>query len=72
MIWILIILSIVLNGLFGYLLYALHSRVEKISRNQAIMVEWCNTLRENEEQLLKDFTKLQHEILNASKENRRS
>ena len=45
-------------------------RVEKLSANQALMVGWCDTLRENEEVLLKDFKNLQHEYQAFQKETR--
>jgi len=63
-----IVILLLVVSLMGYLLYTLHIRVEKISKNQAIMVEWCETLRENEEQLLKDFKNLQHEYQAFQKE----
>lgn len=56
--------------LFGYLLYALHARVEKISENQAIMLPWFDTIRQNEEQIIKDFQKLYHEFKTFEKENK--
>ena len=71
MIWLFILIIILLVSLLGYLLYALHQRVEKISQNQAVMVQWCDTLRQNEEQILNDFKRLQHEVLDAKKEVRR-
>lgn len=71
MIWLLVCILFLTNILTGYLLYALHQRVEKISQNQAVMVQWCDTLRQNEEQILNDFKRLQHEVLDAKKEVRR-
>jgi hypothetical protein len=56
-----IILSLLVL-IVGYILYALHIRVEKISTNQAIMVQWCDTLRQNEETLLHDFKQLKNEF----------
>ena len=65
-----IIILLLAVSLLGYLLYTLHMRVEKLSANQALMVGWCDTLRENEEVLLKDFKNLQHEYQAFQKETR--
>ena len=70
MIYALLVLAFLAITLVGYLLYALHERVEKISKNQAVMVQWCDTLRQNEEQLLSDFKKLQYECQSIEKEVR--
>lgn len=70
MIYVLLVLAFLAIVLIGYLLYALHERVEKISKNQAIMVQWCDTLRQNEEQLISDFKKLQYECQSIEKEVR--
>lgn len=72
MIWLFILILFLVIALVGYLLYALHERVEKLSKNQAVMVKWCETLRQNEEQLLTDFKKLQYEVQDAQKEIRHS
>ena len=64
------IISILLSITLGYLFYLLHLRVEKISQNQAIMVQWFETLRENEEQLLTDLKKIRYEFQNLEKETR--
>lgn len=70
MIYVLFVLCLLGIALMGYLLYALHERVEKISKNQAVMVQWCDTLRQNEEQLISDFKKLQYECQSIEKEVR--
>jgi hypothetical protein len=66
---ILFILFLIIIGL-GILFYFLHQRVEKISKNQAIMVQWCDTLRENEEHLLSDYKRLMHEIQDFKKDSK--
>lgn len=68
MIYYIIFLSAAL-GMVSYFCYTLFVRVEKLSKNQAIMVEWCDTLRQNEEQLLKDMKQLRYEISNAKENN---
>jgi hypothetical protein len=70
MIGFLIFILFVAVGTLGYLLYALHQRVEKISQNQAIMVGWCETLRENQETLMSDMKKIRNEIQSLEKETR--
>ena len=54
-------------GLIGTLLYLLHERVENMSKNQAVMVGWFDTIRQNEETLLEDFKKLQYELKEIEK-----
>jgi hypothetical protein len=68
MIYILLVFAFIAIALIGYLLYALHERVEKISKNQAIMVQWCDTIRQNEEQLINDFKKVKYECQSIKKE----
>ena len=67
----LVIILFLLVGLIGTLLYLLHERVEKMSKNQAVMVGWFDTIRQNEEQLLKDLTKLQYDLQKLEKETNR-
>lgn len=66
------VLSLILIGfaIFGYYCYTIFVRLEKLSKNQAIMVEWCDTLRQNEEQLLKDIKQLHYEVTNGDKKNK--
>ena len=66
-----LIIQILLNALIGVLLYFLHERVENMSKNQAIMVEWFDTVKQNEEQLLTDFNKLRNECKAFEKDNRK-
>jgi uncharacterized membrane protein (DUF106 family) len=66
-----VVILAVLVALMGLLVRAANVKIDKLSKNQAIMVTWCETLRENEEQLLKDLTRLQHEILNGTKKESR-
>ena len=63
------ILFLIIIGL-GVLFYFLHKRVEKLSQNQAVMVQWCDTLRENEEHLLSDYKRLMHEIQDFKKDSK--
>jgi len=66
-----IIILIISVGLIGTLLYLLHERVEKMSKNQAVMVGWFDTIRQNEETLLGDFKKLQYELKELEKTTNR-
>ena len=70
MIGFLIFSLFVVSGTLGYLLYALHQRVEKLSQNQAVMVGWCETLRENQETIMGDMNKLRNEIEIIKKDSR--
>ncbi len=70
MIYVLILIAFLAITLVGYLLYALHERVEKMSSNQAVMVTWCDTLRQNQETLLNDLKKIQYECQALQKETR--
>lgn len=63
---ILLLISIIL----GILFYLLHQRVEKMSQNQAIMLTWFETLRENEEHLLNDYKRLMHETQDLKKNSK--
>ena len=56
--------------ILAVLFYYLHQRVEKMSKNQAIMVKWFDVLRDNQEILLKDIKKVIHEFQAFQKETR--
>ena len=70
MIGFLIFILFVVVGAFGYMLYAIHQKVEKLSANQAVMVGWCETLRENQETIMSDMKKIRNEIETVKKESR--
>ena len=42
-----------------------------MSKNQAVMVGWFDTIRQNEETLLGDFKKLQYELKELEKTTNR-
>jgi hypothetical protein len=66
-----IIIIILLTILFlGTLLYFLHVRVEKVSENQAIMLQWFESIKQNEERIISDFNKLRNEYKTFEKEVR--
>jgi len=70
MIWAIISISIIILILF-YIIYAFHQKVEKLSSNQAIMLQWFEVLRENDEQLLNDLKRINYELQNVKKTKRK-
>lgn len=59
--------------LLGVLFFYLNKRVEKLASKVSIIVQWCDTLRENEETIMGDVKRLRHEfqILQKDSETRR-
>lgn len=45
--------------------------MEKLSSNQAIMLQWFEVLRENDEQLLNDLKRINYELQNVKKTKRK-
>ena len=70
MIWAIISISIIILILF-YIIYAFHQKVEKLSSNQAIMLQWFEVLRENDEQLLNDLKRINYELQKVKKTKRK-
>jgi hypothetical protein len=66
-----VIIAILVSAMNATLFSFLHKRVEKLSQNQALIVTWCETLRENEESLLKDFRRVVNEYKELEKEVKR-
>lgn len=62
-----IILFIGNIGLF-YLVWALHEKLEKLNKNQAIMLEWFESIKKNEETLQDTLKKLYREFHASEKE----
>ena len=51
-----------------YLIWALHEKVEKLNKNQAIMLEWFESIKKNEETLQDTLKKLYREFHASEKE----
>lgn len=62
----LMMISLVVLGL---LFYFLNKRLEKLGERTMAMVQWCDTLRENEETIMNDFKRLRHEFQTFQKEH---
>jgi glycogen synthase len=60
-------LFVIVGGL-GWLVYTLHSKIQKIEKNQAIMLEWFDSISKNEETLQDDIKKLFYEFKAIGKE----
>lgn len=65
------IVPLIAIGIVGWLLYLLHERVEKLAKRIAVIVEWCDTLRENEETIMNDVKRLHHEFQTFQKDSER-
>jgi hypothetical protein len=50
------------------LFYYTNKKVEILLKNHSTMVGWCNTLRQNEDILLKDIKKLSYDLKSYKKE----
>lgn len=57
----LVLIGVLIGGL-SYAIYCLHLRVETITSKITLMTQWCETLRENENTIVKDFKKLYREF----------
>ena len=65
---ILLFLSVIAMGVFFYFL---HKRVEKLSTRVIMIMQWCDTLRENEETIMNDIKRLYHEFQTFQKDYER-
>lgn len=55
----------------GILFYFLHVKVEKLSKNQVQLVEWCDTLMKNQKTLFSDMKKIRYDYQKIEKEIRK-
>ena len=51
-----------INVVLGYLVFVQSAKVEKLDKNQVIMLGWFDTINKNENTLSEDFQKLLHEF----------
>ena len=49
--------------------YTIVKRIDKLSENQVVMIDWFQVLRDNDERLSKDIKKLYYEYQNLKKGN---
>ena len=59
---VLIAILIGINIMFGYLVFVQNAKVEKLDKNQAVMLGWFDTINKNTNTLSEDFQKLLHEF----------
>jgi rubrerythrin len=60
-----------INAVLGYLLYAQTAKVEKLDKNQAIMIGWFDTINKNEQTLKDDVQKLYNEFKRTEEKSQR-
>jgi hypothetical protein len=70
-IFIIVVLLIGDAGLF-YFIWNLHKKLEKLNQNQAIMIEWFETIRKNEETLQETLKKLYRGFHASEKESKQN
>lgn len=59
---VLIAILIGVNVVLGYLVLVQSAKVEKLDKNQVIMLGWFDTINKNTNTLSEDFQKLLHEF----------
>jgi predicted Holliday junction resolvase-like endonuclease len=64
----LVLVLFLLVGVLGWLVYTLHAKLQKMEKNQAIMLEWFDSISKNEETLQDDIKKLFYEFKAIGKE----
>lgn len=60
-----------LNVVLAYVIFAHHAKIEKMDGNQAIMMEYFDTIKKNEQMLKDDLQKLYHEFKRTEKESKK-
>ena len=63
-----VVILFILVGVFGWLVYTLHAKLQKMEKNQAIMLDWFDSVSKNEETLQEDIKKLFYEFKTLGKE----
>lgn len=65
---IILTLLVITVGVLGWLVFALHVRLQKMDKTQAIMLEWFDGIQKNEETLQDDIKKIFYEFKSIGKE----
>jgi hypothetical protein len=69
---VLIGILIALNVMLGWLVFVHQTKIEKLDKNQAIMLGYFDTINKNETTLRDDLQKLYHEFRNTKEKAKAS